>query len=115
MIVRDVRSRAVVAHFRAHGSAISALEFDHAGKLLVTASVSGHTLNVFSIREGAPGGPISKEQQVGGKVGKCFTFVLVFIFLPIFQRLIQGNVVHLYKLHRGVTSAVSTAHPFVCT
>ena len=48
-MVRDVVSRAVVAHFRAHTSPLLVLEFDPSGTLLVTASVHGHSIHIFQI------------------------------------------------------------------
>lgn len=49
VIVRDFLTKAVVAHFRAHESPLSALCFDPTGTLLVTASIYGHNINVFRI------------------------------------------------------------------
>ena len=46
-MVRDVVTRQLVAHFRAHASPLSLLQFDPTGKLLVTASSHGHNINVF--------------------------------------------------------------------
>ena len=48
-MVRDVTTRAVVAHLRAHTSALQLLEFDPSGTLLVTASVHGHSVHIFQI------------------------------------------------------------------
>ncbi len=47
VMVRDVVTRQLVAHFRAHASPLSLLQFDPTGKLLVTASSHGHNINVF--------------------------------------------------------------------
>lgn len=47
--VRDVVSRTTVAHFRAHDSPLLLLEFDPSGILLVTASVHGHSVNIFQL------------------------------------------------------------------
>lgn len=46
-MVRDVVTRAVVAHFRAHTAPLALLHWDPAGSLLITASVHGHNINVF--------------------------------------------------------------------
>ena len=46
-MVRDVVTRQLLAHFRAHASPLSLLQFDPTGKLLVTASSHGHNINVF--------------------------------------------------------------------
>ena len=62
VMVRDVVTRQLVAHFRAHASPLSLLQFDPTGKLLVTASSHGHNINVFrcapwlSLRCSASGG-----------------------------------------------------------
>jgi hypothetical protein len=56
VLVRDVVSRAVVAHFRAHASPVSCLAFDPSGALLLTASVKGSTLHIFSLLAAAGGG-----------------------------------------------------------
>eukprot|EP00898_Chlorokybus_atmophyticus_P000328 jgi/Chlat1/1296/Chrsp118S01729 len=52
VVVRDVVSRAVVAQWRAHTSALSCMAWDPTGTLLVTASVCGHNLNVFRVSPG---------------------------------------------------------------
>ena len=49
VMVRDVVSRAVVAHFRAHTAPLLVLQWDASGTLLVTASVHGHNVNVFQV------------------------------------------------------------------
>ncbi|XP_071701798.1 autophagy-related protein 18f-like isoform X2 [Rutidosis leptorrhynchoides] len=56
VIVRDVVSKAVIAQFKAHDSAIASLCFDPSGTLLVTASVHGHNFNVFRITPGLDNG-----------------------------------------------------------
>lgn len=48
--VWDVVTRVLVAHFRAHDSPLVLLDFDPTGTLLVTASIHGHSINIFSIR-----------------------------------------------------------------
>ncbi|KAI4350009.1 hypothetical protein L6164_010541 [Bauhinia variegata] len=83
VVVKDFVSRAVMAQFRAHTSPISALCFDPSGTLLVTASIHGNNINIFRI-------------------------------IPSYSRNGSGSQsndwscshVHLYKLHRGMTSAV---------
>lgn len=54
VMVRDVVSRGVVAHFRAHAAPLLALAWDASGTLLVTASVHGHSINVFQVCRLAP-------------------------------------------------------------
>lgn len=76
-------SKTIVAQFRAHTSPISALAFDPSGTLLVTASIYGHNLNVFRL--------IPSTTAAGASTG------------------FDGQIshVHLYKLYRGLTNAVS--------
>ena len=81
VIVRDIVSKVVIAQFRAHKSPISALCFDPSGTLLVTASVQGHNINVFKI---IPGQPVNSSASDAG-----------------------ASYVHLYRLQRGFTNAVS--------
>lgn len=83
-------SKNVVAQFRAHSSPLSALAFDPSGTLLVTASVYGHNLNVFRL---TPPSSIAGGNGTGGDTSTSF--------------------VHLYKLSRGVTNAVSVAYGYV--
>lgn len=83
VIIKDYVSRAVISQFKAHTSPISALCFDPSGTLLVTASVYGNNINIFRI-------------------------------MPTYLRSGSGSQnydwssshVHLYKLHRGMTSAI---------
>ncbi|KAL8215748.1 hypothetical protein R6Q57_022585 [Mikania cordata] len=56
VIVRDVVSKSVIAQFKAHDSPIASLCFDPSGILLVTASVHGHSFNVFRIIPGSANG-----------------------------------------------------------
>merc|ERR1711988_1805069 len=49
VLVHDVVSGNPIAHFKAHSDALTLVCFDPSETLLVTASVSGHELNVFSI------------------------------------------------------------------
>ena len=49
VMVRNVVSRAVVAHFRAHTAPLLVLQWDASGTLLVTASVHGHSINIFQV------------------------------------------------------------------
>ena len=49
VMVRDVVQRHLVAHFRAHESPLSLLEFDPSGTLLITASIRGHSIYLFQI------------------------------------------------------------------
>ncbi|XVE62937.1 hypothetical protein DITRI_Ditri06bG0159400 [Diplodiscus trichospermus] len=83
VVVKDFVSRAVVSQFRAHTSPISALCFDPSGTLLVTASVHGNNINIFRIM------PSSTKNGSGTQNYDW-----------------SSSHVHLYKLHRGMTSAV---------
>ncbi|XWS57601.1 hypothetical protein CRYUN_Cryun09bG0187700 [Craigia yunnanensis] len=83
VVVKDFVSRAVVSQFRAHTSPISALCFDPSGTLLVTASIHGNNLNIFRIM------PSSTKNGSGSQSYDW-----------------SSSHVHLYKLHRGLTSAV---------
>ncbi len=49
VMVRDVVTRQVVAHFRAHTAPLLLLQWDGSGTLLVTASVHGHNINIFQV------------------------------------------------------------------
>ncbi|KAI3824419.1 hypothetical protein L1987_05878 [Smallanthus sonchifolius] len=83
VVIKDFVSHAVVSQFRAHASPISALCFDPSGTLLVTASVHGNNINIFRIF------PSSSQCDSGSQK---FNW--------------NSAHVHLYKLHRGMTSAV---------
>ncbi|RDY06603.1 Autophagy-related protein 18h, partial [Mucuna pruriens] len=83
VVVRDFVSRAVVAQFRAHTSPISALCFDPSGTLLVTASIHGNNINIFRIM------PSCSRNGSGSQSNDW-----------------SCSHVHLFKLHRGMTSAV---------
>ncbi|XAR52540.1 hypothetical protein NMG60_11020672 [Bertholletia excelsa] len=80
VIIRDFVSEAVVSQFRAHTSPISALCFDPSGTLLVTASIHGNNINIFRLILRNGSGIQSNDWSY--------------------------SHVHLYKLHRGMTSAV---------
>ncbi|XP_020553986.1 autophagy-related protein 18f isoform X1 [Sesamum indicum] len=80
VIVRDIVGKTVIAQFRAHKSPILLLCFDPSGALLVTASVQGHTVNVFRIM----------PELSGGSSGATS----------------RPSYVHLYRLQRGFTNAV---------
>ncbi|KAI5068626.1 hypothetical protein GOP47_0016971 [Adiantum capillus-veneris] len=80
VIVRDFVTKAVVSQFRAHESPLSALSFDPTGTLLVTASIHGHSINVFRIM------PVSNLNSCSFDT--------------------NSSHVHLYKLSRGMTNAV---------
>lgn len=86
VIVRDIVSKSVVAQFKAHKSHVSALCFDPSGTILVTASVMGHNINVFKIT------PVFAGTSTSFDVG--------------------SSCVHLYRLQRGLTNAVSTVISF---
>ncbi|KAF8111757.1 hypothetical protein N665_0073s0109 [Sinapis alba] len=81
--VKDLVSGAVVSQFKAHTSPVSALCFDPSGTLLVTASVCGNNINVFQIM------PSRSRNAPGDLSYECDT-----------------SHVHLFKLHRGITSAI---------
>nr|GEW92794.1 autophagy-related protein 18h [Tanacetum cinerariifolium] len=83
VVIKDFVSRAIISQFRAHTSPISALCFDPSGTLLVTASVHGNNINIFRIF------PNSSQNESGSQ---NFNW--------------NSAHVHLYKLHRGMTSAV---------
>ncbi|KAK3031618.1 hypothetical protein RJ639_035624, partial [Escallonia herrerae] len=83
VVVKDFASRAVVSQFRAHTSPVSALCFDPSGTLLVTASIHGNNINIFRIMP-------SCSQNGSGTRSYDWS----------------SSHVHLYKLHRGMTSAV---------
>ncbi|KAJ7973399.1 Autophagy-related protein like [Quillaja saponaria] len=81
VVVKDFVSRAVVSQFRAHTSPISALCFDPSGTLLVTASIYGNNINIFRI--------MPSYSRNGYQSNDW-----------------SSSHVHLFKLHRGMTSAV---------
>lgn len=85
VVVKDFVSRAVISQFKAHTSPISALSFDPSGTLLVTASVYGKNINVFRIMPSC---------IRSGSGVQSYDW--------------SSSHVHLYQLHRGITSAVST-------
>ncbi|KAK6937463.1 BCAS3 domain [Dillenia turbinata] len=81
--IKDFVSRAVVSQFKAHTSPISALCFDPSGTLLVTASVHGNNINIFRIM------PSCMNNASGTQ---NFDW--------------SSSHVHLYKLYRGITTAI---------
>ncbi|KFK35616.1 hypothetical protein AALP_AA4G014300 [Arabis alpina] len=83
VIVKDFESRAIISQFRAHTSPISALCFDPSGTLLVTASIHGNNINVFRIMP---------SPTKNGPGAQSYDW--------------SSSHVPLYKLHRGMTSAV---------
>ncbi|KAK4281118.1 hypothetical protein QN277_012649 [Acacia crassicarpa] len=83
VVVKDFVSRAIISQFKAHTSPISALCFDPSGTLLVTASVYGNNINIFRIM------PSCTRKGSG---------------VPSYDW--SSSHVHLYKLHRGITSAM---------
>ncbi|KAK9139508.1 hypothetical protein Scep_009189 [Stephania cephalantha] len=83
VVVKDFVSRAVISQFRAHTSPLSALCFDPSGTLLVTASVHGNNINIFRI--------MPSYVQNGTGTGNYDW---------------SSSHVHLYKLYRGITTAV---------
>ncbi|PRQ26218.1 putative transcription factor WD40-like family [Rosa chinensis] len=83
VVVKDFVTRAVISQFKAHTSPISALCFDPSGTLLVTASIYGNNINIFRIM------PLCKRNGSGVQNMNW-----------------SSSHVHLYKLHRGITSAM---------
>ncbi|KAJ8620654.1 hypothetical protein MRB53_029183 [Persea americana] len=83
VVVKDFVSKVIISQFRAHTSPISALCFDPSGTLLVTASVHGHNINVFRIMP-------SRIRNASNSA--CYDW--------------STSHVHLYKLYRGLTTAV---------
>ncbi|KAJ8748430.1 hypothetical protein K2173_003067 [Erythroxylum novogranatense] len=83
VVVKDFVSRAVISQFKAHTSPISALCFDRSGTLLVTASVYGNNINIFRI--------MPSRVQSGRNVENYDW---------------DASYAHLYRLHRGITSAL---------
>ncbi|KAL3849821.1 hypothetical protein ACJIZ3_011703 [Penstemon smallii] len=81
VVVKDLVCSEVVAQFRAHTSPISALCFDPSGTLLVTASVYGNNINIFRIMP---------SHTCSGSGSSDWS----------------TSYVHLYKLYRGLTTAV---------
>ena len=81
-MVRDIVTRQLIAHFRAHTSPLLALQFDPSGTMLVTASLHGHNIHIFHIcpRQCASDKPASQRPT--------------------------ASAVHLFGLSRGVTPAV---------
>uniref|UniRef100_A0A7N0UT80 Autophagy-related protein 18h n=1 Tax=Kalanchoe fedtschenkoi TaxID=63787 RepID=A0A7N0UT80_KALFE len=83
VVIKDLVSKAVVSQFKAHSSPISALCFDPSGTLLVTASIHGNNINIFRIL------PSCAQNGSGNRRYDW-----------------SSSHTHLYKLHRGITSAV---------
>ncbi|MBA0562006.1 hypothetical protein Golob_007097 [Gossypium lobatum] len=83
VVIKDFVSRDVISQFKAHTSPISALSFDPSGTLLVTASVHGNNINIFRIMP-------SYVRSGSGVQSSDWS----------------SSHVHLYKLHRGMTSAM---------
>ncbi|XP_074576067.1 autophagy-related protein 18g-like isoform X2 [Curcuma longa] len=83
VVIKDLASKEVISQFRAHTSPISALCFDPSGTLLVTASIHGHNLNIFRIMP-------TREKNDSNLGSYDWT----------------SSHFHLYKLSRGLTSAV---------
>lgn len=94
VVVKDIVSRAVISQFRAHTSPISALCFDPSGTLLVTASIHGNNINIFRIM-------LSSSKGRSGSAAQNYDWT--------------SSHVHLYKLHRGMTSAVHSCSLFLST
>ncbi|XP_043708772.1 autophagy-related protein 18h-like [Telopea speciosissima] len=83
VVIKDFESRAVISQFKAHSSPISALCFDPSGTLLVTASNHGNNINIFRIMPSCiPTGSGTPSYDW------------------------SSSHVHLYKLYRGITTAV---------
>ncbi|KAL0481165.1 hypothetical protein AKO1_012619 [Acrasis kona] len=73
--IRDIQTKQLICHFKAHPEPIAAMAFDPSGTLLVTVSIKGTNLNVYQIMPNTNGKVTSK------------------------------NIKHIYRLLRGVTSA----------
>jgi hypothetical protein len=80
VMVRDLQNQSVVHHFKAHEGPVSIIRFDPSGLLLATAAVDGHNINVFQI----------DTSHLHSKTKSN---------VPKAPR-------HLYKLVRGMTSAI---------
>ena len=80
IMVRDLQNQSVVHHFKAHEGPVSIIRFDPSGLLLATAAVDGHNINVFQMDAS---NLHAKNKSVVPKVPR-----------------------HLYKLVRGMTSAI---------
>ncbi|CAK9175864.1 unnamed protein product [Ilex paraguariensis] len=85
VVVKDVDSGAIISQFRAHTSPISALCFDPSGTLLVTASVHGNSVNIFRIMP-------SRKRTDNISDDQTYDW--------------SSSHVHLYKLYRGMTTAI---------
>jgi len=80
VMVRDLHNHTVVHHFKAHEGAVSIIRFDPSGLLLATAGVDGHNINVFQVNASHDNGKNKSRVPRPPK--------------------------HLYKLVRGMTSAI---------
>jgi len=80
VMVRDLQNQSVVHHFKAHEGPVSIIRFDPSGLLLATAAVDGHNINVFQVDASHLHG---KTKSSGPRAPR-----------------------HLYKLVRGMTSAI---------
>ena len=87
VIVYDIFSGKIVAHFQAQSQAISAMAFDPTGTLLVTSSIEGHNFHVFKI------GNNSTSASTTGTTNSTSASSGI------------SNHSHLYKLQRGLTNA----------
>ncbi|GAU30689.1 hypothetical protein TSUD_39130 [Trifolium subterraneum] len=83
-IMAQLVYRAIISQFKAHSSPISTLCFDPSGTLMVTASVYGNNVNIFRIMPSCA--------RKGSGVSSCDW---------------SATHAHLYRLHRGITPAVS--------
>ncbi|KAJ8476810.1 hypothetical protein OPV22_020537 [Ensete ventricosum] len=83
VVIKDFISKDVISQFRAHTSPISALCFDPSGTLLVTASIHGHNINIFRIMP---------TRVHNGSISAHYDWT--------------SSHAHLYKLYRGLTTAV---------
>lgn len=73
--IRDLKTRKLLVQFRAHTEPIACMRFDPSGTLLITTSILGTHLNIYQILPSSNG-------KISGR-----------------------NIVHLYRLFRGVTTA----------
>ena len=80
VMVRDLESQSVVHHFKAQEGPVSIIRFDPSGLLLATAAVDGHNINVFQV----------DTSHLHAKTKSS----------------VPRAPKHLYKLVRGMTSAI---------
>ena len=75
VVIKDIKTNKVIAHFKAHTQQISFMKFDPSGTLLVTSSIEGNYLNLYHIMP-------SIDEDLNGRSFR-----------------------QIYRLYRGLTSA----------